>query len=153
MTDSPLHDRLQQITEGMTFRAVAELTGVHAENVRRYMTGQTPSVEFLGGLCSALGISADWLLTGRGPMRMSELPKHAAHKAEAGEVLLAVAASIERLQERVDRIETYVQTLETRLRAAQENDRDAATPPPRSRSARARRVADALPERRPPAAD
>lgn len=149
MSDAPLHERLNQIADGMTYRALSELTGVHAENVRRYMTGQTPSVEFLGGLCTALGISADWLLTGRGPMRMSELPKHAAHKAEAGEVLLAVAASIEQLQERVDRIETYVQTLETRLRAAQENSGDASAPPPRSRTARARRVADALPERRP----
>lgn len=152
MTGSPLHLRLLQITEGRTFRALSELTGVHAENVRRYMTGQTPSIEFIGGLCSALNVNADWLLTGRGPMRSTEMPKHAIHRADAAEILQAVADSIERLQERVDRIETYVQTMEARLRAAQEPSRDAPAPPPRSRSARAERIADALPApgRRPP---
>ncbi len=147
MSDSPLHDRLRQVAEGHTYRALGEMTGVHAENVRRYMTGQTPSIEFLGGLCASLEINADWLLTGRGPMRVSELPRQALHRADAGEIVRAVAEAMEKLHERVDRLEVYVQTLEARLRAGKESTKHDAGQTPRSLSGRARRVADAVPER------
>ncbi|MBL0920679.1 MAG: helix-turn-helix transcriptional regulator [Phycisphaerales bacterium] len=150
MSTSPLHLRLREVTEGVSFRTLAEVTGVHAENVRRYMLGQSPSIEFLAGICGAFNINADWLLTGRGPRSpTAETRASAVDSARPGEILAAIAESIERLQSRLDRVETYVLTLEARLRAEQENPGDAPSPPPRSRSARAKRVADALPRRRP----
>ncbi len=57
-TESPLHDRLHDIAEGMSYRELGELTGTNAETVRRYMQGQSPSVEFLTALCRRKGINA-----------------------------------------------------------------------------------------------
>jgi transcriptional regulator with XRE-family HTH domain len=111
-----LHDRLLAAIGDRSLRHIAELTGTHHESVRRYMAGQAPSAEFMAALCGALGISGDWLLTGRGPMKKADLRAHAVDEADASELLVAMAATIEKLIERVERIEVYTQTLETRLR-------------------------------------
>jgi len=80
------------------------------------MTTQAPAAEFLSAFCSALGVNGDWLLTGRGPMKASDVKHHALGEARAGDLLGAMAGSIEVLIDRVDRTEKYVQTLETRVR-------------------------------------
>lgn len=158
-----LHDRLAAAAGNRTYRALAELTGTNAETARRYMQGQAPSVEFVTALCDALGVNAHWLITGQGPMRTRDIRTHALRDAGAGELLTAVATALESLTTRVDRIESYVHTIETRLRAAGDPPSPSPPPPPakgaRSRArpkgdadgsptrSRARRVADALPER------
>lgn len=116
MAASALHERLSIIAGERSYRRLAELTNHNPETVRRYMHGQPPSVEFLASLCASLGVCADWLLTGRGPMRQDQIKAQALERAEPGELLSAVANTLEKVCERVDRIETYVQTLETRLR-------------------------------------
>lgn len=166
-----LHDRLAAAAGDRTYRALAELTGTNAETARRYMQGQAPSVEFVTALCDALAVNAHWLITGQGPMRTKDMRAHALRDAGAGELLTAVATALESLTTRVDRIETYVHTMETRLRAAGESPEPSPPPPPppargaRTRAkpkgagdgsptrSRARRVADALPKRPRPNAD
>jgi transcriptional regulator with XRE-family HTH domain len=147
---SPLHDRLAAAAASMTYRQVGEVTRTHPETVRRYMQGQSPSVEFLETLAHALGLSGEWLLTGRGPMKLDEARLHALRESNATDLLSAVASTMERLIERVDRLEQYTQTLETRLRAAaRASDHDTPAAPV-TVTRRAILIADALPQRRTP---
>lgn len=116
MQPSPLHDRIQAVAGRMTYRALADATGHNAETIRRYMQGQAPSVEFLSAICARLDVSAQWLLTGRGPMKSSDARAHHLREANPSELLSAIAEALERLTERVDRIDLFVQTMEHRLR-------------------------------------
>jgi hypothetical protein len=116
---SPFHERLVAAAGSITYRALGELTGVHPENVRRYMQGQAPSAEFLSAFCQQLGINGEWMLTGRGPMKAVEVRADALTRANPSELLGALAGTVERLSQRVELIELYTQTLETRLRARQ----------------------------------
>jgi len=114
---SPFHDRLITVAGQMTYRALADITGTNHESVRRYMQGQSPSAEFLSALCAKLDISGEWILTGRGPVRRRDLRPDALKQANPTELLSAMAGTLERLAARLDRLEVFVQTLETRLRA------------------------------------
>lgn len=116
MHGETLHDRLSSVASGSTYRALGEMTNTHPETVRRYMQGQSPSVEFLGALCRTLEINADWLLTGRGPQRTDQVRSHALRAANPTELHAAMATTMSMLVERVDRLESYCQTLETRVR-------------------------------------
>jgi transcriptional regulator with XRE-family HTH domain len=115
---SPLHERLHEVFGDKSFRAIAEMTQTSHETVRRYMNGQSPSVEFLEAVCRGMGVNGQWLLTGRGPKRAEHIKAHALGEANASELLNAMARTLEKLTERVDRLEVFMQTLETRLRAA-----------------------------------
>jgi hypothetical protein len=117
-SQSALHQRIVAVAGDRTFRHLGELTGIHPETVRRYMTGQAPSTEFLTGLCRGLGINGDWMLTGRGPMRVADVQMHALREAAPPDLLSALAFAIEALINRVERVEHYLQTMETRLRVA-----------------------------------
>lgn len=120
-TDSPLHERMRSLVGRRSNREVGDLTGTNAETVRRYLSGQSPSVEFLTALCVATQASPEWLLTGRGPMRQSDVRAHALQGANAHELLGAIAQTLEKLIERVERLERFLQTMETRLRARRED--------------------------------
>ncbi len=118
MDESPLHDRLAAVTAGMTYREIGEITGTNAETARRYITGQAPSVEFVIRLCQRKGINGQWLLSGQGPMRVSDIKSASLREAGPGELLSAMAVAIETMRDRLDRVERFVHTLETRLRVA-----------------------------------
>lgn len=147
MQDSQLHQRLKAAIGRRTFRELGTLTSTHPETVRRYMQGHAPSVEFLATLAAALKINGEWLLTGRGPMFAADIKDHALRDANPGELLAAVAATLEKLTERVERIEVFLQTLELRLRAGAAHHGEAGIV---HVSDRVRSVADALPQRTPP---
>ncbi|MFN0134184.1 MAG: helix-turn-helix domain-containing protein [Phycisphaerales bacterium] len=133
-----------------THRHIAELTGTNHETARRYLSGQAPSVEFLSALCRALGLSAEWLLSGRGPMKAAEVRHHTLNESGAADLLAALSRSVERLLDRVDRLEMFVQTLETRLRARPTGEANHERPEITTRlSARAISIAHAIPERPP----
>lgn len=117
MTSNGLHHRLRTVVGQRTYRELSELTCINAETVRRYVLGQPPSVDFVMGLCKSQGVNPTWLLTGDGPMRASEVKSFALRDANAHELLAAVAFTLERLAERVGRLEVFLQTMETRLRA------------------------------------
>lgn len=161
MDTATLHDRLSSVASGKTYRALGDLTDTHPETVRRYLQGQSPSVEFLSALCAALGINADWLLTGRGPVKVEEVRAHALRQAKPSELHAAMASTISVLVERVDRLETYCQTLETLVRVKRSggggsgaigSGADERLDPPEVQT-RARRIADAVAERPRPDAD
>ncbi|MBL8962597.1 MAG: helix-turn-helix transcriptional regulator [Phycisphaeraceae bacterium] len=136
-----MHDRLLTAVGSRTYRHVGELTGTHPETVRRYLQGQAPSVEFVAALSKALNINADWILTGRGPMKCEELKAHALATADTSELLTAMSDTLERLIDRVERVEVYMQTLESRVRATQ----DEATPP--APAERPRKAQEMVPSR------
>ena len=162
-----LHDRLLQATGDRTLKRVGEITNTHPETVRRYLNGHAPSVDFVSRLADALGLNLNWILTGRGPMRMAEVKPHVLRDANATDLLTHVALAIERLETKVDRLERYTQVLEIMIREGRQpvsavepkpegggqGEQPAATTaePERARQesagARAERVADALPER------
>lgn len=142
------------VGEHATYRQVSDQTGANPETVRRYMQGQAPSVEFVAALCRVFGISADWLLTGRGPMKVADLKGHVLGESSAGELFTAVADNLERLLARVDRLERYVQTLETQVRGLESADgtesghgHDAEQPPADPPSIRLRQLREALAQR------
>lgn len=88
---SDLHERLSAAIGKTTFRRLGELTETHPETVRRYMQGQSPSAPFLAHVCAAFGICGEWLLTGKGPMKTTEMRSHALKEADASELLGAIA--------------------------------------------------------------
>ena len=112
-----LHERLLAAAGDRSFRHIGELTNTNPETVRRYMSGQAPSAEFLAEFCVAFGVSSEWLLLGRGPMRATEVKGHMLRHADPSELLAAMASTLEKLIDRVDRLDRFVQTLETRVRA------------------------------------
>ena len=113
-----LHDRLRLVAGNRTYRSLGELTGNHPETVRRYMQGQTPSVEFVSRLCEELKLNAEWVLLGKGPQRAADLRSETLRRADPTELLAAIASTLEELTERVANVERYVQQLDTRLRGA-----------------------------------
>jgi transcriptional regulator with XRE-family HTH domain len=156
--ESGLHERLAAAVGQRTYRAVADMTGTNAETVRRYMQGQSPSVEFLASVCAALHVNAHWMLTGQGAMLQSDSRVHALQQANPGELMGAIASALESLTQRIDRIEQYVQFLETRMAATGASVAHGKAPkaPPDGRTApdphssgidRAARIADAIPRR------
>jgi transcriptional regulator with XRE-family HTH domain len=114
--EASLHDRLRMVTGDRTYRMVAELTEFNQETTRRYLQGQAPSAEFLAAICRVFGVSGDWLLTGRGPMRADEVRHHALREATAADLLTAMANTLTTLLDRVERLEVFVQTVDARLR-------------------------------------
>lgn len=118
METTALHDRMKTIVGKTTFRALGQATNHNPETVRRYMSGQAPSVDFLSALVGAYAVNADWLLTGRGPMDSAAVRTDALSKADPNELMAAIANRMEDMCDRIDRIEVFVQMMETRLRAA-----------------------------------
>lgn len=59
-------ERLQHITQGLTYRDISRLTSVHPETVRRYLVHGRPTAFFIAAICRSLGISALWVLYGEG---------------------------------------------------------------------------------------
>ena len=115
-TISPLHERMLAAAGERTYRRIGEITATHPETVRRYLQGQSPSVEFISAMCGALGINGQWVLTGEGAMRVADATTHALQHADPGEILAAIAGTLDRLGERIDRLELFVQRLEVRVR-------------------------------------
>jgi len=117
-TLSELHVRMLDAAGDRTFRSVATMTGQNHETVRRYMQGAAPSVDFISAFCEAFGLNANWLLTGRGPMKAAEMRGDALTQANPTELLTATAGTLEKLDDRVDRLEVFVSTMESRIRAS-----------------------------------
>lgn len=113
---SPLHERLLSVVGERSYRSIGSMTDTHHESVRRYLQGQSPSVEFIIALCDTLSISGQWLLTGEGPMKAADAKQHALTHANPAELLSAIAGTLDTLSDRLDRLETFVQALEVRVR-------------------------------------
>jgi len=115
---SAFHDRLNLAVGETSYRQLGTMTNTHPETVRRYMQGQAPSAAFMTNLCSNLGISGEWLLSGKGPMRVRDIRTHALKHADPNELMGAIANTLTQLIERVDRLDRFVQMIETKLNAS-----------------------------------
>ena len=136
-----LNSRLREAIGGRSLREIEELTNSSHETVRRYVQGHSaPSAEFIAALCTALKINAEWMLMGHGPMFRHEIRGATINDASATELLTTLAKTIEKLIERVERLEQYTMTLETRLRGSMPTVKAAGQ---RSHSSSGVRVADA----------
>jgi transcriptional regulator with XRE-family HTH domain len=114
-TLSPFHERLVEAAGKISYRRLGKLTDTHPETVRRYMHGKMPSAIYVQAFCDALGVSGDWLLTGRGTRLRTDVRTHALKQADASELLNAIAETLTLLTSRVDTMERFMQSLETRL--------------------------------------
>lgn len=59
--------RASELLAGQSLRQRASLTGLRYESIRRYHAGIcAPSLEYIARVCLATGVSANWLLFGKG---------------------------------------------------------------------------------------
>ena len=162
MEMSGLHKRMASVVGETSYASIADKTGTTAATARRYLLGQSPSVEFLQSLCDAHHVNAHWLLTGQGAMYSRDAKTHALRHANPTELMAAIARALESLTERLDRLETFVQTQEARLRASglveagadhERPETGESADAARAARERARDIADAIAERPPEDAD
>ena len=113
-----MHERMTSAGSGRSYRWIARATGSHPETVRRYMQGQSPNIEFITAFCSVFAVNPQWLLTGEGPMRRDEVRSYYLAESDPADLLAAIAATIDRMTDRIDRLELYCQQLETQLRGS-----------------------------------
>jgi len=66
-----IRKRIVEVRGDRSQRQFARDLGVFQQNVNRYESGTTPHTDFLITIAAKEGISLDWLLLGRGPMRRS----------------------------------------------------------------------------------
>ena len=91
LTAMPFPDRLLALrkTRGMTQQALADVTGIHVVQIRRYETNASqPSVEALVKLARGLGVTTDSLLFDddeRGPRDDLRVPFEAAEQLDPEE--------------------------------------------------------------------
>ena len=92
-----MYDRLLSACSGRSARSLASLVDISPETVRRTLRGQRPSVEFLVKLSETMGLSGDWLLTGRGPMHTKDQVAAALKQASEMQLCAELGARLERL--------------------------------------------------------
>ncbi|CAD5378996.1 DNA-binding protein [Pseudomonas sp. OF001] len=80
-----IKDRLRTVidTLGLKISEASEISGVPYRSWQNYLSGlREPNAEALTMICTRLGVHADWLLTGEGPMRREESPQPPATAVE-----------------------------------------------------------------------
>ncbi len=67
MTNQTPSDRLREAREvaGLTQQQLADKIGIQVSSICRYEKGQTPRLGRVAELASALGVSVNWLATGK----------------------------------------------------------------------------------------
>ncbi len=150
MSESTLHERLMLVVGTRTYRALGDLTGIHPETVRRYMQGQAPSIEFVSRLCASMRLNPEWMLLGKGPQKAADLRVETLRGADPSELLAAIAKTLEELSDRLTNVERFVQSLDTRLRGADDKiGVDVEGKPTPAQGEKARRIRAAVAQRAP----
>lgn len=90
--DAALLARLKRVSKDHPQAKLARLTGRSRTALTRYMQGAKPPLEFGAALVRELGVNAEWLLTGEGPMYVADLP---AASTSTGEALLELIRSMD----------------------------------------------------------
>ena len=110
---SDLHERMLIVVGDRTYRLVGELTDTHPETVRRYLQGQSPSIEFVTALCSAFGINTEWLLRGTGPERACDALGESLRTATPSQLLGVIGYTLDALSERIASLEAAMDRLQS----------------------------------------
>jgi hypothetical protein len=71
--------------------------------------GDRPSIEFLTAFCERFDVSADWLLTGRGPQRWTKMQPWAAQTCTMGDLCRLVGEALDAAEARAGAIEAGFQ--------------------------------------------
>jgi len=111
--------RLNTAAGQYSYRELGRLTGVHPETVRRYMQGHAPSAVFLSKLCESLGISGEWLLTGRGPMKSIDICAAALRGASMKDLLQAFSSTMTNQERQLSELQQAMQTLQHNFERSQ----------------------------------
>ena len=91
-----IYDRILRACNGRSARSVGGLLDICPETVRRILRGQSPRVEFLVKLSQTMGLSGDWLLTGKGPMHAKDQVAAALKQASEMQLCAELGARLER---------------------------------------------------------
>lgn len=83
--------RMHEVVACMPYRSIGEMTSTHPETVRRYLLSGRPSVEFLGAVCEAFEVCAEWMLFGRGPRLRTAAAREHLEQATAPELVREAA--------------------------------------------------------------
>jgi hypothetical protein len=78
---------VRALCAGKTPQTLSRLTGANADSVRRYLRGAGVPPWFLVRLASAMDVSLNWMLSGRGPIRRAEVVAMALDRASNSDLL------------------------------------------------------------------
>lgn len=115
------YERLRAAVGAESVEDVAARTDTAVALTRSYFNGAPLDPGFLATFCRQYGVSSEWLLHGTGPMRQSDVPRFAVLGARSSSCLQSIAAETDRLTDRLDRVETLLNTLDLQLRVATKN--------------------------------
>lgn len=79
--------RVSRVVAHFGRRRVAAAIGISPETVRRYESGTTPNLRFLRGVVDGLGVSAEWMILGSGPLLEVERRREMVARAPLAETL------------------------------------------------------------------
>lgn len=88
-------DRLREAMSTVRPAEAAAAAGISTAALYRYFKGRPPSVEAVAALCARYGLSADWLLLGRGPRRCDSVERWALETAGPAELCEAIGWRLE----------------------------------------------------------
>lgn len=83
-------------------------------NIRNYINGTQPKVEFLETICAKLEINAEWLLTGKGTFSKIESKKKEDPEFEElplNKQMNSLFTLLTKQSEKIDRLENFVQVI------------------------------------------
>lgn len=109
-----IHDRISLLVsaygEGKN-TVFASIIGENEANVRGYRSNVLPKHPFLEKIVRSLDVSADWLLTGRGEMRISSVVEVTGANQGNNEIIKTLLDRIEEQAKQVGRLEAEIETL------------------------------------------
>jgi hypothetical protein len=111
----PVVRRMRWVVGEQPVSQVAREVNAHPETFRRYLLGTLPPVDVLERFARQHNLSLDWLLRGEGPIRATAMEHHYLSHASFEALLLAVAARLKDLCDRVDLLEVRVVSLSTEV--------------------------------------
>ena len=93
--DEQLEQRVRDMCAGLSSRELGALGDVSAETARRYRNTGRASPQFLCRVASATGVSAEWLLFGRGPRQSSSMLEWQLKQCSMARLLRAVGEKLD----------------------------------------------------------
>lgn len=109
-----IHDRISLLVsaygEGKN-TVFANIIGENEANIRGYRSNIVPKHPFLEKIVKSLDVSADWLLTGRGEMRISPAVDAGMTNQGNNEIIKTLLDRIEEQAKQVGRLESEIETL------------------------------------------
>ena len=94
--DDAITRRWKEAAADLSTAQLVERTTATAQMVYRYRRGQLPKLTFLVEFATAFGFSLDWLLSGRGPRRLTESTRWALETAGPRDLCEVLGALAER---------------------------------------------------------